>query len=635
MSRPPAARFGRRGKAVSMRPLRLFSLTAILSSVGAACGGGDGAPDHDAPPPSIPRDASLRDAISIDSALIDVAVDVDDVVTSDAPSVNDVTNDTGKVDGSSSDSGTDGNAKDGPFDARDSVGDSASLDISSDSKPIPDSGSDGIGKPDVDDGGVVTDGGGPCPAPFPSNETAGVMMQAFYWDPPAGSVSWWKMLEGKVCQLQKSGITAIWIPPPTKGFSAADMGYGVFDRYDLGQFDQKGGFATRWGTRAELESMIAAMLAAGIRVYADMVMNHMMGGTNETWNSTTTPTTFDFSARLKVDSSHGYVWDHTKFSGCQTCQSTNNCSFQTWMNPQWDFDASYSNDPNSGTYGTLGMYDALNGCEIRYTNDANQQELVSWGQWMTDALKLDGYRIDAGKHIYPPFLSRWLKDVKGASRFAFTEFYDGNSAHLATAIDLWAKQSSLFDFALHFQLQRMSAGNGSYDMRKLRFGSSDDGSRFLEQHGDFAVTFVDNHDTDRNANTRIANFKLLAYAYILTRSAGYPVVFYKDYDDGMLGAAIDQIIAARNAHGFGSVYDSDESDADFFVSGRAGDATHQGMLVFLNDGGGTSKTLTSSPFASKQMKDETGASSATVTTDAKGGGTFPVPPRGHAIWVPN
>jgi hypothetical protein len=35
------------------------------------------------------------------------------------------------------------------------------------------------------------------------------------------------------------------------------------------------------------------------------------------------------------------------------------------------------------------------------------------------------------------------------------------------------------------------------------------------------------------------------------------------------------------------------------------------------------------------MKEETGASAATVMTDAQGGGTFPVPARGHAIWVPN
>jgi alpha-amylase len=232
-------------------------------------------------------------------------------------------------------------------------------------------------------------------------------------------------------------------------------------------------------------------------------------------------------------------------------------------------------------------------------------------------------------------LSRWFSEVKGTSRFAVTEFYDGNPAHLASVVDLYAKQSHLIDFALHFLFVRMSSGNGSFDMRNLRFGAADDGSRFLEQNGAYAVTFVDNHDTDRDSRTRVANFRMLAYAYILTRSTGYPSIFYKDYYEGMLGPAIDKVIASRNAHGFGGTYDSNESDADFYVSGRLGDATHKGMLVFLNDGGGTSKRLTSSPFPNQQLRDETGASTATVTTDAQGGAIFPVPARGHAIWAPN
>ncbi|MET0595695.1 MAG: alpha-amylase domain-containing protein [Polyangiaceae bacterium] len=616
-----------------MRSARLFSVAAILASLGAACGGGDdegGTPDG-----ASSRDAG-RDSATSDSAASDADRPVDGV-TSDRGTIVDGSLDIGRAD----------SVGDGAGDTRDVVSDDRRDADGANVADSSDGSLDGPTDRNVDsdaedapiDRGSDQDAGsiGPCPAPFP-DEKSGVILQAFYWEPPAGTVSWWKMLEGKACDFRKSGITAIWIPPPTKGSSSADMGYGVFDRYDLGQFNQKGSTATRWGTRAELESMVAAMHGAGIRVYVDMVLNHMMGGTNATFtsngNTYTAPTTFDHSARLNVDPSHAYVWDYTKFSACQVCMSANNCTFQPWMNPQWDFDKSYTSDPNSGTYGTLGMYDALNGCEIRFTVKSNQDELIEWGKWLTDTLKIDGYRIDAAKHIHPPFLSRWISEVKGTSRFAVTEFYDGNPAHLAQVIDLYAKQSHLFDFALHFLLVRMGAGNGSFDMRNLRFGATDDGSRFLEQHGEHAVTFVDNHDTDRNTSTRVVNFKMLAYAYILTRSAGYPTIFYKDYFDGMLAAAIDKVIAARNAHGFGATYDSNESDADFYVSGRVGDAAHKGMLVFLNDGGGTSKKLTSSPFANQPMKDETGASTATVTTDAQGGATFPVPARGHAIWAP-
>jgi alpha-amylase len=624
MSRSSGGAVRPAGRGARPRSLRAIGAALVLSSCASGSGGGTQGP-HDGGD-SAPLDATNREAGSIDAgedrAMPDAAI-------ADARAAETGASD-GEIDGGRPDTGT----QDAPRDV--SSADAREVDASPmDAGSAPDAGAvDGGADTAPDRATGDAPPPSPCPAPFP-DETSGVMMQAFYWDPPASATSWWKMLEGRACELRKSGITAIWIPPPTKGSSVNDMGYGIFDRYDLGQYDQKGGTATRWGTRAELESMITAMHGAGIRVYADVVMNHMMGGTNETWSGTTAPTSFDFSARFRVDPAHAYVWDHTKFSGCQTCVSANNCSFRTWMNPTWDFDPSYTSDPSSGTYGTLGMYDGLNGCEVRFTIDANQQELIAWGKWLTDTLKLDGYRIDTGKHIYPPFLTRWFREVKGSTRFAVTEFYDGNPAHLATVIDLYAQQSWLFDFALHFLLQRMSAGNGGFDMRNLRFGSSDDGSRFLEQHGAFAVTFVDNHDTDRDANTRVANFKMLAYAYILTRSSGYPVVFHKDYYEGMLGPAIDKVIAARNAHGFGAIYDSGESDADFYVSGRTGDATHKGMLVFLNDGGATSKTLTSSPFLNQQMKDESGVFTATVSTNAQGGGTFPVPARGHAIWVPN
>jgi hypothetical protein len=382
-----------------MQPARFFSVAAILASLGAACGGStdDGL---DASDGGSPRDGP-RDGISFDASDREAGASEDGASPEGGPSGD------GRGDADAIDAGvdraTDG-SRDGADDRRDADGAAMGDADGSDSPwdaPIDRDASDAPG--DVDAGG---DGGPIGCGTFIPNETSGVMLQAFYWEPPAGATSWWKMLEGRACELRRSGITAIWIPPPTKGSSGADMGYGVFDRYDLGQFNQKGSVGTRWGTRAELESMIAAMHAAGIRVYVDMVMNHMMGGTNATFstggNTYTAPTVFDHSGRLNVDPNHAYVWDYTKFSACQTCASANNCTFQPWMNPQWDFDPSYTSDPNSGTYGTLGMYDALNGCEIRFTLTSNQDEMIAWGKWLTQTLKIDGYRVDAGNTSIRP-----------------------------------------------------------------------------------------------------------------------------------------------------------------------------------------------------------------------------------------
>lgn len=107
-----------------------------------------------------------------------------------------------------------------------------------------------------------------------------VMMQAFYWNVPVDTVnhngSWWDTLSVKVSTLSNAGFTGLWIPPPSKGnWGIEDMGYGIFDHYDLGNYDQKGSIETRFGSRFELSSMISTMHSNNIKVYADIILNHI------------------------------------------------------------------------------------------------------------------------------------------------------------------------------------------------------------------------------------------------------------------------------------------------------------------------------------------------------------------------
>ncbi len=122
--------------------------------------------------------------------------------------------------------------------------------------------------------------------PLETNAQDDVMMQAFYWDVPVDVVTnngtWWDNLSNKAVGMKNAGITGIWVPSPAKGnFGIIDMGYGIFDHYDLGNYNQKGTTETRFGSRVELESMISTMHTNGIEVYADMVLNHLYTGDSE------------------------------------------------------------------------------------------------------------------------------------------------------------------------------------------------------------------------------------------------------------------------------------------------------------------------------------------------------------------
>ena len=112
-----------------------------------------------------------------------------------------------------------------------------------------------------------------------------IMLQTFYWDVPVDAENkkglWWNNLHDKADEWKEFGITSLWIPAVSKGnWGIYDMGYGVYDHYDLGNYYQKGSVETRFGSRAGLEAMVAAMqdTTGGkpyIAVYADIILNHM------------------------------------------------------------------------------------------------------------------------------------------------------------------------------------------------------------------------------------------------------------------------------------------------------------------------------------------------------------------------
>lgn len=117
----------------------------------------------------------------------------------------------------------------------------------------------------------------PCPVlgdgDHPRNET---IFQGFEWYVPADGAHW-RRLENSVAALAQLGVTRLWIPPGCKAASPEGNGYDIYDLWDLGEFEQKGGRATKWGSKEELARMAALADRCGVKVLWDAVLNHKAG----------------------------------------------------------------------------------------------------------------------------------------------------------------------------------------------------------------------------------------------------------------------------------------------------------------------------------------------------------------------
>lgn len=103
-----------------------------------------------------------------------------------------------------------------------------------------------------------------------------VIFQAFEWHVPADQRHW-RRLKSALPGLKAIGIDHIWIPPGCKGMDPLGNGYDVYDIFDLGEFDQKGSTATKWGTKEDLQQLVLQANALGIAVIWDGVLNHKAG----------------------------------------------------------------------------------------------------------------------------------------------------------------------------------------------------------------------------------------------------------------------------------------------------------------------------------------------------------------------
>lgn len=471
-------------------------------------------------------------------------------------------------------------------------------------------------------------------------------MQYFEWYLKPDSTHWRKVKE-EAKQIAADGVTGVWLPPAYKGASGAhDVGYAVYDLYDLGEFNQKGSIPTKYGTKDEYLEAVRALKAEGLEVLADIVLGHRMGAdeqerifayghdvydrNNQIGEKRKIRVWTKFTFPNRNNKYSDFKWDWTNFHATDyDAQSKKNGVFK-FIGKNWDDQVD----------GEFGNYDYLMGLDVDMSDPEVVEEMERWGKWYYEFTGVDGFRIDAVKHIKFGFFKDWLNYLRketGKDIFAVGEYWNAELYILENYIKQTERTLTVFDVPLHFNLHHASKSNGYYDMRYILKNT------LVSSDPEMAVTFVDNHDTQPGQALEswvLSWFKQHAYALIMLRKDGIPCAFYGDYkgiphDNIEVVPHLSDIMKMRQTHNFGEMH-------DYFchpkVVGwtREGDDEHadSGFAVLMTvEKGGFQKMYVGKHFAGHTFKDMLEHVEEEVKIDEEGFGIFEVKDGSISIYV--
>lgn len=476
----------------------------------------------------------------------------------------------------------------------------------------------------------------------------GVLFQAFEWENPSGEH--YKDLIQKIPDFVKGGITALWLPPQCKATSPFDVGYGIYDLYDLGEFDQHGEVRTKYGTKDDYLALINALKEEDIATYADVVLNHKAAADEketclavkvnpdnrteeisepheiEAW------TKFTFPGRQGKYSD--FVWHWYHFTGVDyDAKAGESGIFRLeGENKGWAF----------GVSGEKGNFDYLMFADIDHYHPEVREELFQWALWMIEQTGVQGFRIDAAKHIDEDFMRDFIHHVKsnkGEDFYFLGEYWQTDEAVTDHYLYETSYDMDLFDVKLHYNFYAASKSGNNYDMRTI-FDNT-----IVQEHPAMAVTFVNNHDSQPGQsleNFVDSWFIPHAYAMILLRKDGYPCVFYGDYY-GIGGEhaqeghkdVIDKLLQIRKHLAYGEQVDHLISE-NVIAWVRAGNEENPHPLVtVVNNADAQTVTIhVGEEHAGKEFFDYLGKQQETVKIDDQGNGAFTVGPGHISCWAP-
>lgn len=323
---------------------------------------------------------------------------------------------------------------------------------------------------------------------WPANYS-GVMLQGFSWD--SYDYSQWTVLE-KQADDMKGFIDLVWLPQSGKCIETTQvMGYKPYY-----YFNQNSSF----GTEAELRSLIAKFKANGIGAIADVVVNHR---NTDGW--------FTFPA----ETYNGVTY---KMQPTDICKNDDGGATAKQATKEG---VSLSNNNDEGQ--------DWDGCRDLDHKSANVQKIIkAYLKFLKEDMGYTGFRYDMVKGFSGTHVADY-NDATGVE-FSVGEYWDGNQS-IINWINKTNKKSAAFDFQFRYNVRDAvnGAANGkvatSSDWSKL---NSNDNLMHDANYRRYAVTFVENHDTQKRSeseqNDPLRKDTIAANAYMLAMP-GTPCVF--------------------------------------------------------------------------------------------------------------
>ena len=403
----------------------------------------------------------------------------------------------------------------------------------------------------------------PTPAPTPSPEPepepepnlnsqgwasdySGVMLQGFSWD--SYNESQWKVLEKQADEL-KNYIDLVWLPQSGKCLETTQvMGYMPYY-----YFNQNSSF----GSEAELRSLITKFKAAGIGAIADVVINHR---NTEGW--------YTFPAET-------YKGVTYQMQSTDICKNDDGGTTATQAATDG---VSLSQNNDEGT--------DFGGCrDIDHKSENVQKVIKAYLKYLKDDLGYTGFRYDMVKGFDGSHVADY-NDATGVE-YSVGEYWDGNDK-IESWINRTNKKSAAFDFQFRYNVRDAvnGAANGkvatSSDWSKL---NSNDNLMHDANYRRYAVTFVENHDTQKRSeseqNDPLRKDTIAANAYMLAMP-GTPCIFQPHWN--AYKSEIKEMIAARKYAGITNMsnYANKQSKKTLYVNEVTG-TKHRLLVAVGND----------------------------------------------------